>query len=119
MKVLLCDDDAGYRALARAVLEAAGVVVVGEAIDGECCMVKVEETHPEVILLDLNMPRVDGRQALARLRAERPETNVVMLSTAPAEENARDCMALGARAYIQKPRDVFTLPSLLDEALAA
>lgn len=116
-KVFLCDDDVGYRQLVRAVLESAGVEVVGEGGDGVECIAKAPGAGADVILLDVNMPRLDGWATLPELQASAPDAHVVMLSTAPAGDV--DPKRLGATAFIEKPRDVFALPDLLHDALAA
>ena len=71
-KVFLCDDAKAYRQLVRAVLSASPFRVVGEACDGLDCIAKVPAADPDVILLDLNMPRLDGRGAIAALREKAP-----------------------------------------------
>ncbi len=119
MNVFLCDDAKAYRSLVRTVLdEADDLNVVGEACDGLECIDKVGQADPDVILLDVNMPRLDGSRAIPGLRDKVPDAQIVMLSTSPPAEQASECLRLGAHAYIQKPRDVFTLPGLLRDALS-
>ncbi len=120
LTVFLCDDAEGYRTLVRTVLEEDDDLrVVGEAADGGECIDKVPHgTAPDVILLDVNMPALGGRSAIPGLQARVPDAAIVMLSTAPAAEMEAECLRLGARAYIQKPMDVFSLPGLLRSALA-
>jgi two-component system chemotaxis response regulator CheY len=119
MNVFLCDDAKAYRSLVRTVLdEAEDLHVVGEACDGLDCIDKVGQADPDVILLDVNMPRLDGSAAIPGLRDKVPGAQIVMLSTSPPAEQASECLRLGARAYIQKPRDVFALPGLLRDALS-
>ncbi len=117
-KVFLCDDAESYRTLVRHVLESDGFSVVGEACDGAECVERLAAAEPDVVLLDLNMPRLDGCGAIPALRRKAPEAAIVMLWTAPAVEQQQECVRLGARAYIQKPRDAFSLPGLLRAALA-
>ncbi len=117
-RVLLCDDSADYRSLVRAVLEDDDTLIVGEAADGGDCVDKVAELQPDVVLLDVSMPRVDGLTALPRLREAAPGASIVMLTTGSGEELERSCMTLGARAFLRKPRDIFTLPAALRAALA-
>ena len=117
-RVFLCDDANAYRKLLRAVLEPEGASIVGEARDGKECLENVVDAAPDLILLDVNMPGVDGLQALPDLRGLMPEAKIVMLSTAPAHDQAERCARLGADAYVQKPQSVFDLPDALRAAVA-
>lgn len=116
-RVLICDDAASYRALARAVLESRGVEVIGEAADGEECLDLLGDVHPDVVLLDVNMAGMDGLTALPLIRRNAPDVGVVMLSTGTAEDLEAESLRRGARAFLQKPRDIFSLPDLLEAAL--
>lgn len=116
-RVFLCDDANGYRKLVRAVLEPEGINIVGEACDGQECVDKVADAAPDLVLLDINMPRLGGWQALPRLREQLPDAKIVMLSTAPLGDQAEQCERLGADAYVQKPRSVFDLPGALRAAV--
>jgi DNA-binding NarL/FixJ family response regulator len=119
LTVFLCDDAAPYRTLVRTVLEeSTDLRVVGEACDGQDCIEKVPGAAPDVILLDVNMPRLGGCAAISQLRERVPDAEIVMLSTSPAPQQEGECLRLGARAYLQKPHDVFSLPGLLRAALA-
>ena len=118
-RILLCDDEPNYRFLLRAVLEPEGAVIVGEAGDGEECLRLARELQPEYIVLDLNMPRMDGLTALPRLREAAPAAKIVVLSTARAEEAADNVVELGARGFVSKPSDIFAVPRALREAAAA
>ncbi len=117
-RAFLCDDADGYRELVRAVLEPEGFEVVGEAADGQSCLDAVVAAAPDLILLDVSMPRLDGCQALPGLRERTPGAKIVMLSTAPAADQAEECLRLGADAYVQKPVDLFELPALVRAAVA-
>ncbi len=117
-RVFLCDDDDGYRALVRAVLESQDIAVVGEAEDAERCLQEVAGTHPDVVLVDQNMPRMEGITAVPQIVERVPDATVVVFSTAaPGDLEAR-AIASGARAFFQKPRDIFALPDCLRAAVA-
>jgi DNA-binding NarL/FixJ family response regulator len=79
-RVLVVDDSSHLRSSVRQVLERAGLVVVGEAADGEQALVKAAEERPDVVLMDLRMPRMDGIRATQALHAQQPETPVVLWS---------------------------------------
>ena len=118
-RVLICDDEPNYRFLLRAVLEPEGAVVVGEAGDGRECVELAAELDPEYIVLDLNMPGMDGLTALPRLREVAPNAQIVVLSTAQPEDAAANVVKLGARGFVHKPADIFAVPRELRRAVAA
>jgi CheY-like chemotaxis protein len=118
MRVFLCDDNDGYRALARIVLEPHHEVV-GEAADGEEAIARAPGIAPEVLLLDLNMPRMSGHDALPLLREALDETKIIILTSSNAEDERRRALDAGADGFITKPDSVFSLPGELERALAA
>jgi DNA-binding NarL/FixJ family response regulator len=79
-RVLVVDDSSYLRSCVRQVLERAGLVVVGEAADGEQALVKAAEERPDVVLMDLRMPKMDGIRATRALHAQQPGTPVVLWS---------------------------------------
>ena len=118
-RIYLCDDERNYRILLKAVLTAEeGIDVVGEGGDGGVCISDAAKCRPDVILLDQNMPGMSGLEALPFLRREMPDTAVIMLSTAPADQCEEKALEAGASAYIEKPRDIFDLPGMIREKLA-
>ena len=87
--VLLCDDHKGFRTLLRyTVEEDPRLEVVGEACDGRSGIQAVAELHPDVLLLDISMPSLDGLEAIAEIRALAPRTRIVALSGFAAERMA-------------------------------
>jgi DNA-binding NarL/FixJ family response regulator len=118
-RVLICDDEPNYRFLLRAVLEPEGVNVIGEAGDGRECVKLAAELDPDYIVLDLNMPGMDGMTALPQLREAAPQAQIVVLSTASVEEAADNVVRLGASGFVHKPADIFSVPGELRRAVAA
>jgi DNA-binding NarL/FixJ family response regulator len=78
LRVLLVDDSPWLREHVRAALERAGLVVVGEAADGAQALALAAEHHPDLVLMDLSMPGMDGIQATRALRGQQPEIRVVL-----------------------------------------
>ena len=76
--------------------------VIGEAADGLSGVKLVEQTTPDVVLLDLDMPVMNGREALAQILSSRPEQVVVMLTVSEDSEDLTECMRLGARGFLLK-----------------
>ena len=79
-RVLLVDNSSYLRSCVRQALERAGLIVVGEAADGEQALVKAAEEHPDVVLMDLRMPKMDGIRATQALHAQQPGMPVVLWS---------------------------------------
>ena len=117
-KVLVVDDEADVLLLCRVNLEFEGYEVV-EAGDGEEAMRKVREHEPDVILLDVMMPKMDGWQVLAALKAE-PETAdipVVMLTAKVQDQDQIRGWSGGAADYITKPFSPLALSQVLENVL--
>jgi DNA-binding NarL/FixJ family response regulator len=79
-----------------------GIEVVGTAGDGEQAVAAVAEHKPDVVLMDLRMPRMDGVEATRRIRADHPQTQVVVLTTYADDESVFAAIRAGARGYLTK-----------------
>jgi DNA-binding NarL/FixJ family response regulator len=78
--VLMIDDHAGFRSRARAMLEAEGYDVVGEAADGEAGLVAADRLRPDIAIVDIGLPGLDGFGVAERLRSERLAVAIVLVS---------------------------------------
>jgi DNA-binding NarL/FixJ family response regulator len=101
-RVLLVDDQTLVRHGIRTLLDMAGVEVVGEADDGGAALTAIEETRPDVVLLDLRMPRHDGIWTLNRLRERGIDLPVLVLTTFDDDTLVLDALRAGARGYLLK-----------------
>ena len=112
VKVLLVDDDALVRAGLRLILSSADDIdVVGETDDGAGAVVAVRKHRPDVVLMDIRMPRMDGITATAALRALDPAPQVVVLTTFQADEHVVAALRAGASGFLVKdtpPGDILT-----------
>jgi two-component system, NarL family, response regulator LiaR len=110
IRVLIADDHAVVREGLRAFLALQeDIEVVGEAADGEEAVQAVARLGPDVALVDLVMPRVDGIATIARIRAERPETRVIVLTSFVDEDKMLPAVRAGAVGYLLKdvlPQDL-------------
>ena len=103
-RVLIVDDHAEFRALARRVLERDGFDVVGEAIDGGHAVAAVDETRPDVVLLDVQLPDVNGFEVAERLGARDNAPIVVMTSSRDEADFGSRLARSRARGFIPKSR---------------
>ncbi|MDT0303686.1 response regulator transcription factor [Streptomonospora wellingtoniae] len=106
IRVLLADDEAMIRAGVRAILETdGGVEVVAEAADGREAIELVRSHRPDVALVDIRMPRLDGLSAAAEIRREVPSTAVVILTTFDEDAYISRALADGAAGFLLKAGD--------------
>lgn len=103
VRLLVVDDEPSFRVLTRMLLEDhPRYVVAGEAADGEEAIEHARRLHPDAILLDLNMPGLNGLQALPRLRAASPSSRVIVVSVARDQQELHQAKMAGAHAFIDK-----------------
>ncbi len=102
MRILLCDDHQILREGIRRGLEGAGEEVVGEASNGEEAVEMVREMEPDVVLMDLSMPVLDGVAATKRIMDEVPATRVVVLTMHDDAARTRAALTAGAVGYLTK-----------------
>jgi DNA-binding NarL/FixJ family response regulator len=103
IRVLVADDQAVVRdGLVTLLALADGLEVVGEAPDGEAAVALCSRLQPDVVLMDLRMPVLDGTRATERIVAARPETAVLVLTTYADDESILGALRAGARGYLTK-----------------
>jgi DNA-binding NarL/FixJ family response regulator len=100
--VLVVDDHPGFRASARLMLEAEGYEVVGEAADGETALAEAARLRPEVVLLDVQLPDIDGFDVAARLTGNGDIPAVVLTSSRDWSDSAELVLGSGARGFLPK-----------------
>ena len=130
IKVLLVDDHRILREGLRALLsEQPGLVVVGDASDGEAALAMIAESHPDVVVMDMVMPRMSGLEATALIRKRHPQVRVLILSMYDDDEYVQRVIQAGASGYVLKGvaaddlvlaiREVHRGSSFLQPAIAA
>jgi DNA-binding NarL/FixJ family response regulator len=103
IRVLIADDEALVRGGFRMILEAqADLQVVGEAADGREALARVRELSPDVVLMDVRMPAMDGLEATRRLASAAPAPKVLMLTTFDLDEYVYQAMKAGASGFLLK-----------------
>jgi DNA-binding NarL/FixJ family response regulator len=100
--VVIVDDHAGFRSSARALLEAEGFEVVGEAGDGESALVTIRRLRPRIVLLDIQLPGIDGFEVAERLAAVGDPPAVVLISTRGVSSYRRRLASSPVRGFISK-----------------
>jgi DNA-binding NarL/FixJ family response regulator len=101
--VMLVDDHASFRASARWLLETEGYLVVAEAASGESALEMAAATQPELVLLDVGLPGIDGFQAALGIRARCPRARVVLTSSRDLDDLGADRVsACGAAGFVHK-----------------
>jgi DNA-binding NarL/FixJ family response regulator len=118
--VLICDDVESMRVLLGVIVGLRpGLRVVGEAEDGEQAIAQAERLHPDVILLDLSMPRRTGLDALPEIKRVAPDAKVIVVSGFVSSMIAADVLARGADRYIEKGADPDTIAAMIEEVATA
>ncbi|WP_110180309.1 protein-glutamate methylesterase/protein-glutamine glutaminase [Nocardioides solisilvae] len=118
ISVLVVDDSAAVRRIVTAALESdPGIAVVGQAVDGQHALELADELAPDAVVLDIEMPVLDGLAALRRLRAAHPRMPVIMFSTLTERGAVKtlEALSLGASDYVTKPTGTASLAESASE----
>jgi DNA-binding NarL/FixJ family response regulator len=118
LRAVIADDDALARRMVRDVLERAGISVVAEAHDGREAVDLVRYHHPDIALLDVIMPHLDGIAATRRIVGENRDQVVILLTHSDDEDLGVLGLRAGAAGYLSKEVDLHALPRALEGALA-
>jgi DNA-binding NarL/FixJ family response regulator len=102
MRILLADDHVLFRDGIRSLLQARGVEVVGEASDGLEALEKTRKLRPDVILMDIRMPRCNGLEATRLIKAEFPQVKIVILTVSDEDHDLFEAIKSGAQGYLLK-----------------
>ncbi len=116
LRVVVADDHALFRDGLAALLRTRGYEVVAEARDGLEALEQARSTHPDLILMDINMPRLDGLAATRLILTELPETRILILTVSDDDENLFEAIKSGAQGYLLKNTDTRVLFERLENA---
>ena len=109
VRVLLVDDEAHVRLFVRTIVTSLGFEVVAEAGDGRQALELFEQHAPDLVLLDINMPVMDGVAALKAMRQKSDDAAIVMLTSISSPEAVEECLDLGADYHLRKDLPVSEL----------
>jgi two-component system chemotaxis response regulator CheY len=111
-KILIVDDTLFMRTLLKNILFSGGHTIVGEAGDGEEGVGRYKDLKPDLVTMDVVMPKLNGIEALKAIKALDPQARVIMCSAVGQEQMVKLAIRSGARGYIIKP---FQAPKVLEE----
>jgi DNA-binding NarL/FixJ family response regulator len=118
MRLLLADDHALFRSSLRSLLETRDHEVVGEAGDGRQAIELAQRLRPDLVLMDLSMPVLNGIEATRQLTAQLPGIRVVILTASMEDQDLFEALRAGAHGYLLKNLEAESFFDLLDRALA-
>ncbi len=103
VRFLVVDDSVFARKNLAKMIESFGGQVAGEAGDGCTAITEYDRTHPDVVLMDITMPQMEGIEAAERIVRHHPDARVIMVSSVGYQENIVTALQKGARHFVQKP----------------
>ena len=114
-RVLIVDDALIMRMRIKEIAGEMGWEIAGEAVNGEEAVARYRELRPDLMTLDIVMPKMDGVTALRMVREEHPQARVVMVSAVDQKEKLSECIRLGAVDFIVKPFDKTRLKNFFEK----
>jgi DNA-binding NarL/FixJ family response regulator len=118
-KILLVDDEPHVRKFIGILVRRLGSPVISEAGNGEEALAKFALESPDLVMLDVNLPGMDGIQILSAILAQDPEAKVVMLTSLANRQTIEECLRLGAVSYIRKDTPKEAILAELSEVIQA
>ena len=119
IQALIVDDSISQRMVLKGKLaQYENIEIIGEAKDGREALQKYLELSPDVVILDLVMPKFDGKSALKKIIEHDEKANVIIASSLGGQEDIEECIRLGAKSFVQKPYDDEDLVRAIEEITA-
>lgn len=113
VKILIVDDSRTSKRILRNLLESQGYAVIGEAENGEDGFLKYKELKPDLVTMDITMPKMDGIESLTLIKKFDPSSKVVMITAAGQKEKMVEALKRGADEFITKPFDQEEVSSII------
>lgn len=115
--ILIVDDSRTSRKILREILEEAGHTIVDEGLNGEDGYLKYKELKPDLVTLDITMPKLDGIEALQLIRKFDEDAKVIMITAAGQKEKMIQAIKYGAAEFIAKPYEADEVKQIIDKVL--
>lgn len=115
---MIADDSDAIRLVLKDILELGQHSVAGEAIDGQDAIEKFSELNPELLLLDLAMPRKDGLTVVKEIMNTHPDAKIILITAADDQKVINQCLTAGAKAYISKPFDFDNVLKVISQTIS-
>ena len=115
---MIVDDNDMMRSILRAMLRGEEYEVIGEARNGNIAVDMADRLKPDIVCLDVMMPEKDGLEALSEIKAARPETEIVMITSNADPDTVQESITHGASAYIIKPFNAARILDTLEKVAA-
>lgn len=116
-RIMISDDSDAIRMVLRDALEIGQHEVVAEAANGQEAVEQFQAVKPDLLLLDIAMPKKDGYTALSEIIALEPTAKIIMITATDSQKMINDCVAVGAKAFIIKPFDFEDVLKAIDMVL--
>lgn len=116
-KILMVDDSRTSKKMLRGILEESGHLVVGEASDGEEGYLKYKELQPDLVTMDITMPKMDGLECLQLIRKYDDKAKVVMITAAGQKEKMIAAIKHGATEFLTKPFDKEEIVKIINKVV--
>lgn len=117
LKVLICDDSLLIRKKLKQILEICQIQQVEEAVDGIDAIDKVSTFQPNLVFLDIVMPKKDGIETLIEIKKINPDVKVIMASSVGTQNNLKKALENGAYDFIQKPITLENLTPIIEKIM--
>jgi DNA-binding NarL/FixJ family response regulator len=115
MDIVIADDSAMIRErLVRMLSEVEGVSIIGQAEDGEAALEEILKHRPELVILDIRMPKANGIEVLERIKTELPDTSVIMLTAFPYPPYKEKSLAAGADYFLDKANEFEAVREIIE-----
>jgi DNA-binding NarL/FixJ family response regulator len=114
LRILIVDDHEALRAGVRSVLEARGIEVCGEAADGQEALAKALQLRPDLVILDITMPVLDGFSAAREIHKRLPNVGILLLSMHESASMVNVAKSSGARGYVAKSEGIARILNAVD-----